>query len=329
MTDLVLMFFSTLALYFFAISVKKSDKITLLYLAAFTSIGFAFLSKGPAGFIVLINYVLYLTIVRPNNWKMLLIKIINPYNILLLFSICLPWYIIVYYSNASVMLTHIRNESTQFTYLPFTQIPHHILFYFSILVIFLIPFSSIAVWQYVKRKISIPKELWLPLMMGITYLLFFTIFVTAGKDRYLLPAFPSIIIVISWILYNTGPVRKLCITAVVLSLFTLSILVIYPVFTGEALRSCVYKWKQLKSHSLAIYNLRIIPKGWALVMAGGKVNVDSYNADYVITDQIGRDTISHYSIIHQQFEREELRFVNNRPVIKGRMYYLLKRKEKQ
>jgi 4-amino-4-deoxy-L-arabinose transferase-like glycosyltransferase len=328
MTDLVLMFFSTSALYFFALSVQKSDKIALLYLAAFTSIGLAFLSKGPAGFIVLISYVLYLTIIRPENWKKLLLKIINPYNILLLFSICLPWYIIVYCSDASVMLTHVKNESTQFTDLPFTHIPHHLLFYFGILLIFLIPFSSIAAWQYINKNFSISKKLWLPLMMGITYLLFFTIFVTAGKDRYLLPAFPSLIIVISWILYNAGPIRKLSITAVILCLLTLSILVIYPTFTGEALRCCVYKWKQLKSHSLAIYNLRIIPKGWALVMAGGKAIVDSYNADYVITDQIGRDTIPHYSIIYQQFEREELRIVNNRPVIKGRIYYLLKRKEK-
>jgi hypothetical protein len=89
----------------------------------------------------------------------------------------------------------------------------------------------------------------------------------------------------------------------------------------------VYKWKQEHSESLAIYNLKILQKGWALVMAGGKAKVDSYDADYVITDQAGIDSLQQFDIIYKGFEREELCFIKNRPVIKGRKFYLLKRNQ--
>jgi 4-amino-4-deoxy-L-arabinose transferase-like glycosyltransferase len=327
MTDLVLTFFSTLALYFFARAISKKANITRLYLLAFGATGFAFLAKGPAGFLVLLCYILYLSTIRPNNWKKHLFSLINPLNIMLLLAICLPWYLIVWLSHASEMISNIKSESSQFTSLPFVYIPRHVLFYAGILLLFLLPFSSIATWQFLRKKsTTINKELWLPLMMGITYLVVFVFFVTASKDRYLLPAFPSLSIIIAWILYQSGPTRKLSAVAAGISVSILLVMVIYPVFTGEALRSCVYKWKQEQSGSLAIYNLRILQKGWALVMAGGKAAVDSYDADYVITDQAGRDSLPQLVVVHKSFEREELRFINNHPVIKGRTFYLLKRK---
>jgi 4-amino-4-deoxy-L-arabinose transferase-like glycosyltransferase len=329
MTDPILTFFSTLALYFFVLAGRKKDKIAYLYPAAFLATGLAFLSKGPAGFLVVLCYIMYLTIIRPEDWKKLLLRLLNPLNFLLLLSVCLPWYLSVYSSNASGMMANIKSESNQFTSLPFMYIPRHIFFYIGILCVFLLPFSSIAIWKYIRKRPPITKELWLPLMMGITYLVLFTFFVTASKDRYLLPAFPSIIIVIAWILYNSGPIRKLSITAVILSLSILSIMVIYPIFTGEALRACVYRWMQEKPESLAIYNLKVLQKGWALVMAGGKAKVDSHDAEYVITDQTGRDSLPQYSVVYKKFEREELRFIKNRPVIKGRTYYLLERKKEQ
>ncbi len=329
MTDLILTFFSTLALYFFARALRKKEKTTLLYLLGFGAIGFAFLAKGPAGFLVLLCYILYLSIIRPDNWKKHLLNLINPLNILLLLAICLPWYLTLWLSHESGVIKHIKSESTQFTALPFVRIPRHLFFYAGFLIAYLLPFSSIATWNYFRKKSTINKELWLPLMMGITYVALFVFFVTANKDRYLLPAFPSMVIIIAWILYHTGPIRKLSITAVVVSFSILSVMVIYPIFTGEALRSCVYKWKQQHSESLAIYNLRILQKGWTLVMAGGKAKVDSFDADYVITDQAGRDSLQQFDIVYKGFEREELRFIKNRPVIKGRNFYLLKRNEKQ
>jgi 4-amino-4-deoxy-L-arabinose transferase-like glycosyltransferase len=329
MTDLILTFFSTLALYFFARAIRKKEKTTLLYLLAFGAIGFAFLAKGPAGFLVLLCYILYLSIIRPDNWKKHLLHLINPLNILLLLAICLPWYLTLWLSHESGVVKHIKNESVQFTALPFGHIPRHVLFYSGMLILFFLPFSSIATWQHFRKKSIINKELWLPLMMGITYVALFIFFVTANKDRYLLPAFPSLTIIIAWILYHAGPVRKLSITAVVISLSILVVMVIYPIFTGEALRSCVYKWKQQHSESLAIYNLKILQKGWTLVMAGGTAKVDSYDADYVITDQAGRDSLPQFDVVYNGFEREELRFIKNRPVIKGRHFYLLKRNEKQ
>ncbi|HEX2959763.1 MAG TPA: glycosyltransferase family 39 protein [Chitinispirillaceae bacterium] len=329
MTDLILTFFSTLALYFFALALRKKNKTTPLYLLAFGATGFAFLAKGPAGFLVLLCYILYLSIIRPDNWKKHLLNLINPLNILLLLAICLPWYLSVWHSNAPGMIRHVKSESTQFTSLPFIHIPRHLLFYTGILILFFLPFSSIATWKYFRKKCSINKELWLPLMMGITYLALFIFFVTAGKDRYLLPAFPSLAIIIAWILYQTGPVRKFSITAAIISAGILLVMVIYPVFTGEALRSCVYEWKNERSESLAIYNLKTLQKGWTLVMAGGKAKVDSYDADYVITDQSGRDSLPQFDVVYKGFEREELRFIKNRPVIKGHHFYLLKRNENQ
>jgi hypothetical protein len=62
-------------------------------------------------------------------------------------------------------------------------------------------------------------------------------------------------------------------------------------------------------------------------MAGGKAKVDSYDADYVITDQAGIDSLQQFDIIYKGFEREELCFIKNRPVIKGRNFYLLKRNQ--
>lgn len=329
MTDPVLTFFTTLALYFFALAVRKIDSAKYLYPAAFLATGLAFLSKGPAGFLVLLCYILYLTIIRPDNWKKLLLKLCNPLNILILLAVCLPWYISVFSANASGVMANIKSESTQFTSLPFVYIPRHLLFYAGVLFVFLLPFSSFATWHYIRKKPVITKELWLPLMMSIVYFSLFLLFVSASKDRYLLPVFPSLIIVIGWMLYNSGPIRKYSITAVIISLTILTTMIIYPLFTGEALRSCVYKWKQLKSDSLAIYNLKTLPKGWALVMAGGKASVDSYDADYVITDQAGRDSLAHYPVLYSKFEREELRFIKNKPVIKGRTYYLLKRDKQQ
>jgi 4-amino-4-deoxy-L-arabinose transferase-like glycosyltransferase len=237
MTDPVLTFFTTLALYFFALVVRKIDSAKFLYPAAFLAIGLAFLSKGPAGFLVLPCYILYLTIIRPDNWKRLLLKLCNPLNILILLAVCLPWYISVFSANASGVMANIKSESAQFTSLPFVYIPRHFLFYAGVLFVFLLPFSSFAAWHYFRKKPSITKELWLPLMMSIVYLTLFLLFVSASKTASA-SVFPSLIIVIAWILYNAGPIRNILLPQYYQFSF-LSTMIIYPLFTVRHYFLCI------------------------------------------------------------------------------------------
>jgi 4-amino-4-deoxy-L-arabinose transferase-like glycosyltransferase len=326
MTDPLLAFFTTAALWCFASAVRHPERRFLYHLCGYGAVALAFMSKGPAGLLALAGYGLFLLVMRPAGYKNLLISLGNPLHILLFALIVGPWYGYIYLAHHTDMMRHMGRESKAFTSgMPLLAFGLNLLFYLYVMLVFFVPFSAIALVKMFRKTWRIPPELMLPVIYIATVVLFFTFFVPEHKDRYLCIIFPALAILVAYILYRTGPLQRYTVAAAVVAVCIGTVLIIYPILPGEALRQVVVAWKQRHDGSLGLYKLETKRTGWALLMAGGQARVNSYDADYVITDDSGKADLAGFTSLLAVPERERLRWENGRPVIMSRTYHLLRR----
>jgi 4-amino-4-deoxy-L-arabinose transferase-like glycosyltransferase len=326
MTDPVLTFFSTAALWCFGAAAQRPERRQWYHLCGYGAVALAFMSKGPAGLLPLVGYLLFLLVTRPVDLRTLLTSFCNPLNFLLLVLIIAPWYLYTYSTQAPAMLKHMSRESKAFSgFLPLSVIGKHLVFYLYTMLIFALPFSLIVVPKLFRHKPHLPQPLLLPVCYIVVVLICFTFFVQEHKDRYLCIIFPSLAVLMAYILYTTGPVRRYAMTAVAVTLLIGSGLIIYPLFPGEALRQVVAVWKQQPDGSIGVYDIETKRKGWVLLLTGGQAQVDSTETDYVITDHLGKDKLTGFTSLWAAPERERLRWENGRLVVVSRTYHLLRR----
>ena len=164
-----------------------------------------------------------------------------------------------------------------------------------------------------------------PVLYSATVVLFFTLVVRMHKDRYLCIIFPVLAMVIAYILYTTGALRRYVIAAIAVTGVMSTVWLVYPLVSGEALRQAVAAWQQRQDGTLGLYKLETKRAGWALLMSGGHAQVNSVATEYVLTDQNGREELSGFLSVLAVTERERLAWHQGRPVLVSRTYHLLRR----
>lgn len=326
MTDPLLALCTTAALWCFACAVRSPERRRLYHLGGYGAMGLAFMSKGPAALLPLVSYGLFLLLMRPPGYGSLLRSLGHPLHLLLFAVIVGPWYGYIYLAHYADMMRHMSSESKAFRAgMPLLTFAVNLLFYLYVIVVFFLPFSLIALVKMRQHTLRLPRDLMLPVLYIVTVVLFFTFFVPLHKDRYLYIIFPALAIVVAYILQATGSMRRYTLAAGGLAVLMGTVLILYPLLSGEALRQVVTAWQQRHDGTLGLYKLEIKRTSWALLMAGGQARVNSYEADYVITDEGGKADLVGFTSLLAVAEREELRWKNGRPVITSRTYHLLRR----
>ena len=291
----------------------------------------AFTAKGPGALILPASYAIYIVINRRRSSPKYLAKLFNPAYILLFALIASPWYIYNYHCHHDALLAIVKKESshvgTSFSPIRFMS---HAVFYAYTLLLSIFPFIIFALFRKFRNRITFPHKLQFPLIFCIATLFVFIFFVNEHKDRYIYTILPTLAVITAAALYSSPHLKKYTAGAVAVSLLLLIIYVSYPVFPRESLKELVseYKLKALPAETLSTYNIDIRSNGWILLMSGGKAAIDTYSADYIITDEDGLRSIPDAVIAAKSEERTGLKLDGFKFKIISKKFFLAQRNVK-
>jgi 4-amino-4-deoxy-L-arabinose transferase-like glycosyltransferase len=331
MNEPVLAFLLTCALYSFARADSGNTLGNKWLFTGWLCISLAFTAKGPGALILPASYAIYIVINRRRSSPKYLAKLFNPAYILLFALIASPWYIYNYHCHHDALLAIVKKESshvgTSFSPIRFMS---HAVFYAYTLLLSIFPFIIFALFRKFRNRITFPHKLQFPLIFCIATLFVFIFFVNEHKDRYIYTILPTLAVITAAALYSSPHLKKYTAGAVAVSLLLLIIYVSYPVFPRESLKELVsaYKLKTLPAETLSTYNIDIRSNGWILLMSGGKAAIDTYSADYIITDEDGLRSIPDAVIAAKSEERTGLKLDGFKFKIISKKFFLAQRNVK-
>ncbi len=213
--DMVLTFLIVLSLYLFLKASKGTEAKNKFFIYFYAVLGLGVMNKGYVG-LVLPLLVVLLYIVSTKKWRLL--KSMNiPGGLLIVLSIGLPWYVIMYRLHGEHYLDHIMVRETlkRLFYAPnnesglafFVQYVSRLFFYVPIIAGWLLPYTiflPVALVNMFKSKDTYSRE-----RDSYTFILsfFFAIFmfftlVSVKEYHYMLPIAPAFALIISRYLLN-------------------------------------------------------------------------------------------------------------------------------
>ncbi len=211
--EVPLTFFITLSIYLWYLSYTRKNN--LLFLLALTSSAFAVLTKGPVGF-VMPAFIIFVYLLLTDYRELLKIK----YYLGTLYVIVLSgwWYLYQYIHNREILLEVFVKENIKRIYaMESDPIYQHFL---DINVSFL-PYSFIfyisLIWALKERR----KELYLPIIWSLSFLIIFSI-VKMKLPTYMMPAYPSMAMLVGAFLSSDVWNRVKTFSSVFLGIFILT-----------------------------------------------------------------------------------------------------------
>ena len=247
LTDMVLIFFTTLTLFSFWIAFSGERRAKRWYLLCYIASAGAMLTKGPVGVIVPLLTVLFFALLT-QNWRKVIREIRSVAGILVFCCLALPWYWAMFTIHGGAYL-----ESAQANTLGryATIIGGHggtILFYIPILLLGFLPWSGflpLALWEVLSdfkvQRMAGGKGQSLLVFAACWFLgvfLFFTLSATR-LPHYIAPLFPAAAILVAFPIarFMGGEARPKAASAfwIILVLGTLlgGMLAVFPLAYGQ------------------------------------------------------------------------------------------------
>jgi len=193
-TDMVLTFFITLSMLFFAKGFFGQKKRRWYFIFSFIAMGLATMTKGPPGFLIPFMSIVVLLLVFPKN-RVALKDIFSPWTFIFFLLILVPWPLVMYlvygdrFINSfffSELINRVDRSSIDLVsntgYYLATMVRH----FFPWSIFLLIGILSTRKKENNKNEIRF-LFLWIAVTFGM-----FTFFVSSGHSRYLLPLSPAL-----------------------------------------------------------------------------------------------------------------------------------------
>jgi len=193
-TDMVLTFFITLSMLFFAKGFFGQKNRRSYFIFSFMAMGLATMTKGPSGFLIPLISIVVLLLVFPKN-RPALKDIFSPWPFIFFLLIVVPWPLIMYLLHGdrfinSFFFSELINRVDRYSidllsnmgYYLATMVRH----FFPWSIFLLIGILSTRKKENHRNEITF-LFLWLTVTFGM-----FTFFVSSGHSRYLLPLSPAL-----------------------------------------------------------------------------------------------------------------------------------------
>ena len=195
-TDMALNFFITLALFLYWWNEKK-DSLYLRW-GFFLSLGLAFLTKGPVGFVIPILTILLFTILTRRASALRIFSSWSGWWIALVVGI--PWFIIMWRIHGAAFISYFLHDESRVRLAPNQKSIFYLLFSY---LLFLFPWTLlIPIFKWKRIKLS-PWYLFL-FAWVFTPLLIFS-FIPNKHSYYVLPSVIPAVILLFSLLFDTSP----------------------------------------------------------------------------------------------------------------------------
>jgi 4-amino-4-deoxy-L-arabinose transferase-like glycosyltransferase len=193
-TDMVLTFFITLSLLFFAKGFFGQKKRRLYFVFSFIAMGLATMTKGPPGFLIPLISIVVLLSVFPKN-RPVLKDIFSPWPFIFFLLIVVPWPLVMYLLHGgrfinSFFFSELVNRVDRYS----IDLVSNIGYYLATVVRHFFPWSIfllIGILSTRKKENNRNEITFLFLWLAVTFGMF-TFFVSSGHSRYLLPLSPAL-----------------------------------------------------------------------------------------------------------------------------------------
>ena len=193
-TDIVLTFFITLSMLFFAKGFFEQKNRRSYFIFSFIAMGLATMTKGPPGFLIpFISIVIFLSFFRKD--RLVLRDMFTPWPFIFFLLIVIPWPLTMYLLHGdrfinlfffSELISRVDRSSI--------NLLSNIGYYLGTMVRHFFPWSIfllIGILSTKKEEDNGKKILFLFLWIAVTVAMF-TFFVSSGHSRYLLPLSPAL-----------------------------------------------------------------------------------------------------------------------------------------
>lgn len=296
MTDMPLLFFTTLALFAFYQALERPERLPQYYLLAYAAMGLACSSKGVFGVFPGVAMFAYLLIVRSPNYRAALWRMLHPLPVAIFLLLAGWWYLYAYWFHAPELLRQLQTESEIATSHVW-QIFGNLLAYSKDALLYYAPFSAIAVYLAVKRRVTLPPR-FLPLL--VYALATFALLVFAlerHKSRYFLLTFPALTLLISYVFHRHQFYALAEKLAIGLSALQLMIYLVYPMISGQPINELVRYWDNHLNGTLALYEMPRRENSWAQALSHGKLQAYGKHGEYLIVEEKKLENFQRYEVI--------------------------------
>jgi len=193
-TDMVLTFFITLSLLFFAKGFFGQKNRRWYFIFSFIAIGLATMTKGPPGFLIPFISIVVLLLVFPKN-RVALKDIFSPWPFIFFLLIVVPWPLVMYLVHGdrfinSFFFSELINRVDRYS----IDLVSNIGYYLATMVRHFFPWSIfllIGILSTRKKENNRNEITFLFIWLAVTFGMF-TFFVSSGHSRYLLPLSPAL-----------------------------------------------------------------------------------------------------------------------------------------
>ena len=193
-TDMVLTFFITLSLLFFAKGFFGQKKRRWYFVFSFIAMGLATMTKGPPGFLIPFISIVVLLLVFPKN-RAALKDILSPWPFIFFLLIVVPWPLVMYLVHGdrfinSFFFSELINRVDRYS----IDLVSNIGYYLATMARHFFPWSIfllIGILSTRKKENNRNEITFLFLWLAVTFGMF-TFFVSSGHSRYLLPLSPAL-----------------------------------------------------------------------------------------------------------------------------------------
>lgn len=324
MTDMPLTFFTTLGLYAFYRALHTPERLIRYYGLAYMAMGLAFASKGFWGAVpgaAMLGYVLW---VKPEPYPKYLRTLFHPAYLALFFILALGWHGYVYVNYHDELLRQFHTETTNTFASRFPPIAQNILFYGQILLTYYLPFTALAAYLAIKKRIAVPRHLALMLLStGMTVLILLVV-IKRPKDRYLLVIWPVITLLVSDLLHQARLTRLSKKIAVIVTFLQISIFIGYPFLSGQPINTLIAHWEKHLQGDVAVYNLSQRETSWAQALSHGASQPYDGTQPYVILEADDLAHFARYDIITQATKLSKITWNQRQIVTQYRTFLLIR-----
>ncbi len=314
MTDLLLTFFSVLSLYYFYNSLIQPSKLKRYYLYAYISMGFAFLSKGWAGIFPVIAWLIYLVLIKPENYIKYIYNLFHPLYIIIFCAIAFSWYLYIFLSPyKKIFLSQLKVESTGKLSINFKLILKKFVYYTGVLIRYYFPFTLIGAYLYIKQKVKFPPLVKFLLIYFFVIFLSYTFLIGMYRSRYLFPVFPAITLITGFIFYKSNLIKIMKRIAIVIFTLQVVALLTVPIIRNEPVKEIAEYVRSKKYKDFSAYNIDTRNLGWLLIFTGGEVRKFTGKNRYVLIKEDDYNKFSRdYTIEKEAVKLKKIKFENKR-----------------
>ena len=326
MTDMPLALFTALGLYWFCKALAATDprRAAPQYIMAVAAVGMACAVKGIWGMPALLAMPAYLLAARPPHFKRSLAQLAHPLALLLFAACAAGWYLYAYVAHPDEMLRQFQTESSANIGFGLAPIFGRLFFYLRVLLTAYLPFTALAAYLCVKKRLAPPAALQPVAWQAGLLLLFCVVVVSEQRSRYMLAMFPAVTLLIASPIARSGLTALASKIAIAWAALQLLVFVCYPVFLGEPLRELARYWERELRGDVAAYKLPERETGWLQALTHGRLREYRGGADYVILEEKHAADFERGELIRRAAKLHRVTFEHFRLVKTYKTYLLIK-----